>query len=60
MAVLLPWIVSAISVEERLEMYQGMRQAAPALVFDNALSVARSCLPAHAWEKLSTALDVAN
>ena len=60
MAVLLPWIVSAISVEERLEMYQGMRQNAPAFVFDNALSVARSCLPARAWEKLSTALEVAN
>lgn len=59
MAVLLPWIVSAISVEERFEMFQGMRQNAPAFVFENALSVARSCLPARAWEKLSTALEVA-
>jgi len=59
MAALLPWIVSAISVEERLAMYRGMRQNAPAFVFDNALSVARSCLPARAWEKLSTALEVA-
>lgn len=58
MAALLPWIVSAISVEERLEMYQGMRQTAPPVAFDGALSVARSCLPARAWEKLSTALEV--
>ena len=58
MAVLLPWIVSAISVEERLEMYQGMRQTVPPVAFDGALSIARSCLPARAWEKLSTALAV--
>ncbi len=58
MAVLLPWIVSAVSVEERLAMYQGMRQTAPSFVFENALSVARSCLPARAWAKLSTALEV--
>lgn len=58
MAALLPWIVSAISVEERLEMYQGMRQTAPPVAFDGALSIARSCLPARAWEKLSTALAV--
>lgn len=58
MAALLPWIVSAISVEERLEMYQGMRQTVPPVAFDGALSIARSCLPARAWEKLSTALAV--
>ena len=58
MAALLPWIVSAISVEERLEMYQGMRQTVPPVAFDGVLSIARSCLPARAWEKLSTALAV--
>ena len=60
MAVLMPWIVSAVSVEERLEMYMGMRMTAPAPAFEEALAMARSCLPARAWEKLSTALEVAN
>ncbi len=33
---------------------------APAPAFEGALAMARSCLPARAWEKLSTALEVAN
>ena len=58
MAVLMPWIVSAVSVEERLEMYMGMRQTAPAFAFEGALAVARSCLPVRAWEKLSSSLGL--
>lgn len=59
MATLLPWLISAVSVEERLEMFEGMRATAPASAFEGALTLARSCLPNRAWEKLSSALGVA-
>lgn len=59
MAVLMPWLISAVSVKERLEMFEGMRATAPAAAFEGALAVARSCLPSRTWAKLRSALGVA-
>jgi hypothetical protein len=59
MAVLLPWIISAASAEERLQMLSGMRATAPAFVFEGALEVARSCLSSREWGKLGAELGVA-
>lgn len=59
MAVLLPWLISSVSAEERLAMFEGMRATAPAPAFEGALKLAQSCLPRRAWEKLGSALGIA-
>ena len=52
------WIVPSISHAERVEMFEGMRAAAPARAFDEALALARSRLSQSSWSKLASALAV--
>jgi len=59
MAVIMPWMIAAISPPERAGMFLEMRATAPAFAFEAALNVARSCLPGREWGKLSSALGVA-
>lgn len=58
MAVILPWMISAISHAERTEMFLEMYATAPAFVFEGALDVARSCLSGREWGKLSSRLGM--
>lgn len=59
MAVLLPWIIAAVSPDERGQMFCAMRETAPLPAFEAALALARSCLSCREWGKLCAALGVA-
>ena len=51
------WMMPAMHAGERAEMLNGMRQNAPAPVFDGVLGLAKARLPATEWSKLMKALD---
>lgn len=55
----LRWILPHLSPAERAAMLAGMRQAAPAEVFDGTLCMIRPLLGGREWLKLSQALALA-
>ncbi len=57
-AVFQRWIVGAIPHGERVAMLTGMRQHAPARVFDGAVALCRDVLAPNDWAKLAKALDL--
>lgn len=52
------WMMPAMNANERAEMLQGIRQHAPAPVFDGVLGLAQAHLSVPEWNKLVQALDV--
>lgn len=56
---LLEWLMPALPHGERLVMLTGMRDHAPAPVFDGAAQIARRRLPERDWQRLASALAVA-
>jgi hypothetical protein len=52
------WMVPHMTPAERAAMLSGMRQAAPAEVFDGVLSLVRPLLGGRDWRKLSLALGL--
>ena len=56
---LLEWFMPALPHSERLAMLTGMRDHAPAPVFDGAAQIARQRLPEHDWRRLANALAIA-
>ncbi|WP_028310547.1 hypothetical protein [Derxia gummosa] len=59
MAATLRWMIPALTPQERLEMFGGMRAGMPAPVFDGVLAIARRHLPASGWDKLARGLGLA-
>ncbi len=55
-AVVMRWMIPAISPAERLGLLSGMRDHAPAAVFEGVMAIAREYLPTRDWNKLSQAL----
>lgn len=51
------WMMPAMNAGERAEMLQGIRQHAPAPVFDGVLDLAKTHLSAPEWNKLVQALE---
>jgi hypothetical protein len=56
MAVCLRWMIPALSPAERTDLLAGMRENAPAPVFEGALAIARTYLSPRDWNKLAGAL----
>jgi len=56
MALVLRWMIPALNHAERVEMLRGMRQGAPAPVFQGVLGIAREHLAPRDWDKLAAAL----
>jgi hemerythrin-like domain-containing protein len=52
------WMLPHLSPAERAQMLGGMRQAAPAEVFEQVLSLVRPLLGGRDWRKLSVALGL--
>lgn len=52
------WILGAVSHPERVGMLTGMRQHAPAPVFDAAIATCRDVLAPNDWAKLAKALGL--
>jgi hypothetical protein len=50
------WMISGLNHQERVELLTGMRDHAPAFVFESALGMARTHLSDQDWIKLSKAL----
>ncbi|MGE5386577.1 MAG: hemerythrin domain-containing protein [Betaproteobacteria bacterium] len=55
-AVVMRWLLPAISPAERVALLADMRDHAPAPVFEGVLAIARAHLSAHDWHKLDQAL----
>lgn len=55
-ALVMRWLIPAISPAERAGMLAGMREHAPAPVFEGTLAIAMAHLPAPDWHKLCHAL----
>ncbi len=58
MRVAMRWMLPHMSPAERAEMLRGMRQSAPAEVFDGVLALVRPLLGGRDWLKLSNALGL--
>ena len=58
MAQVLRWMIPALNHAERVELLAGMRQGAPAPVFQGVLALARAHLAPRDWDKLAAALGV--
>lgn len=56
MPVAIRWMIAALNHSGRVGLLTGMRQSAPAEVFEGVLAIARSNLRARDWTKLATAL----
>jgi hypothetical protein len=56
MAIVARWMMGGLNHVERVGLLQGMRQGAPAEVFEGVLAIARANLSARDWAKLSSAL----
>ena len=56
MAVCLRWMITGMNPAERAELLGGIRQAAPAPAFEGAMAIARACLGARDWKKLTGTL----
>lgn len=52
------WMMPAMNASERAEMLYGIRQNAPAPVFDMVLGIAKAHLPVSEWGKLLQSLTV--
>lgn len=52
------WMMPAMNAGERAEMLYGIRQSAPAAVFDMVLDIAKAHLPVAEWGKLLQSLPV--
>ena len=59
MALILQWMIPAMSPAERFQMFVEIRATAPAPAFEGALEIARSSLPGRDWGKLTSSLGVA-
>lgn len=58
MAVVMRWMLPALSHPERVGMLQGLRATAPAPVFQGVLGIAQDHLTQRDWGKLARALGV--
>jgi len=58
MQVFMKWMLQANPHSERVALLAGMREGAPAEVFEGALALARAHLPQRDWAKLARALQV--
>lgn len=52
------WMIPAMNATERAQQLGGMRQGAPAPVFDAVLDIARANLAGRDWDKLAQALGL--
>jgi Hemerythrin HHE cation binding domain len=60
MATIARWMMAGLAHAERVVLLQGMRQGAPAEVFEGVLAIARANLGARDWAKLASALALPN
>jgi hypothetical protein len=58
MELIAPWMLRNLCHQERVALLSGMREGAPAEVFEGMLALAASQLPARDWAKLAQAIDV--
>jgi hypothetical protein len=58
MATVARWMMAGLNHNERVTLLQGMRQGAPAEVFEGVLAIARANLGTRDWTKLAGALDL--
>lgn len=52
------WMIPSMTHQERVALFAGMREHAPAPVFEGTLAMARGLLPAADWNKLNAALQL--
>lgn len=55
-AMSLRWMIPSVNHAERVALFHGMQQGAPAQVFEGALAIAKSYLSGRDWNRLTRAL----